>query len=161
MSNQKDKEYKGYNGTLILTNMGVIIKRGVKGFLLGGGMLRGEKTIPYSSIVAVQLKKAGMTAGYIQLTLKGGSEAKSGLFQSTTDENSINFHSAFGGNNNELFSEAKKLIEERVNAVNSPAKNSELDDLEKLATLREKGIITEEEFNAKKSKILGLRKSKK
>lgn len=154
--NQNHKEYKGYNGTLILTDTGVIIKRGAKGFLLGGGILRGDKTIPYSSIVAVQLKKAGMTAGYIQLTLKGGSEAKSGLFQSTTDENSINFHSAFGGNNNELFAEAKKLIEERINAVNSPAKNSGLDDLEKLAALKEKGIISEEEFQAKKKQLLGL-----
>jgi len=154
--NQNHKEYKGYNGTLILTDTGVIIKRGAKGFFLGGGMLRGDKTIPYSSIVAVQLKKAGMTAGYIQLTLKGGSEAKSGLFQSTTDENSINFHSAFGGNNNELFAEAKKLIEEKINAVNSPAKNSGLDDLEKLAALKEKGIINEEEFQAKKKQLLGL-----
>ena len=154
--NQNHKEYKGYNGTLILTDTGVIIKRGAKGFFLGGGMLRGDKTIPYSSIVAVQLKKAGMTAGYIQLTLKGGSEAKSGLFQSTTDENSINFHSAFGGNNNELFAEAKKLIVEKINAVNSPAKNSGLDNLEKLATLKEKGIINEEEFQAKKKQLLGL-----
>lgn len=154
--NQNHKEYKGYNGTLILTDTGVIIKRGAKGFLLGGGMLRGDKTIPYSSIVVVQLKKAGMTAGYIQLTLKGGSEAKSGLFQSTTDENSINFHSAFGGNNNELFAEAKKLIEEKINAVNSTAKNSGLDDLEKLAALKEKGIISEEEFQAKKKQLLGL-----
>lgn len=154
--NQNYKEYKGYNGTLILTDTGVIIKRGAKGFFFGGGMLRGDKTIPYSSIVAVQLKKAGMTAGYIQLTLKGGSEAKSGLFQSTTDENSINFHSGFGGKNNELFSEAKKMIEERINAVNSPAKNSGLDDLEKLAALKEKGIISEEEFQAKKKQLLGL-----
>lgn len=157
MSDNKNyKEYKGYNGTLILTDTGVIIKRGAKGFFLGGGMLRGDKTIPYSSIVAVQLKKAGMTAGYVQLTLKGGSEAKSGLFQSTTDENSINFHSAFGGNNNELFNEAKKLIEEKINAVNSPAKISGLDDLEKLAALEEKGIISEEEFQAKKKQLLGL-----
>lgn len=157
MSNdQKHKEYKGYNGTLILTDTGVIIKRGAKGFLLGGGMLRGDKTIPYSSIVAVQLKKAGMTAGYIQLTLKGGSEAKSGLFQSATDENSINFHSAFGGNNNELFADAKRLIEERINSVNSPVKNSGLDDLEKLASLKDKGIISEEEFQAKKKQLLGL-----
>lgn len=105
--NQNHKEYKGYNGTLILTDTGVIIKRGAKGFFLGGGVLRGDKTIPYSSIVAVQLKKAGITAGYIQLTPKGGSEAKSGLFQSATDENSINFHSAFGGNNNNFLMKQK------------------------------------------------------
>src|SRR3989344_4184348 len=105
--NQNHKEYKGYNGTLILTNSGVVIKRGAKGFLLGGGMLRGDKSIPYSSIVAVQLKKAGLVAGYIQITLTGGSDAKGGLLQSSLDENSINFH-AFG-KNNELFAEAKEI----------------------------------------------------
>ncbi|WP_414858413.1 SHOCT domain-containing protein [Phormidesmis priestleyi] len=34
--------------------------------------------------------------------------------------------------------------------------NSDLDQLEKLASLKEKGIISEEEFQAKKKQILGL-----
>jgi len=152
MDNKQQKEFKGYNGTLILTDTGVIIKRGIKGFLLGGGMLRGDKTIPYSSIIAVQLKKAGLTAGYIQLTLKGGSEAKAGLFQSVKDENTINFYS----NKNKDFEEAKRLIEEKISTGNFQSNKSELDELEKLAELKEKGIITEEEFNAKKKSILGL-----
>lgn len=152
MNNNDQKEFKGYNGTLILTDTGVVIKRGAKGFLLGGGMLRGDKTIPYSSIVAVQMKKAGLVAGYLQLTLKGGSEAKSGLFQSTTDENTVNFHSG----KNKIFEEAKQLIEERINESGQVRKNSDIDDLEKLAALKEKGIISEEEFNAKKKSILGL-----
>ena len=145
------KEFKGYNGTLILMDSGVIIKRGLKGFLLGGGMIRGDKTIPYSSIVAVQLKKAGLTAGYLQLTLKGGSEAKGGLFQSATDENSINFY----GGKNKLFEEARGLIEKRMGE--GPHKtSSNLDELEKLAGLKEKGIITQEEFEAKKRSLLGI-----
>lgn len=150
----EEKIYKGYNGTLVLTNSGVVIKRGAKGFLLGGGMLRGDKSIPYSSIVAVQLKKAGMTAGYLQLTLMGGSEAKGGLFQSAIDENSINFHSAFGGNNNELFAEAKEIIEKKIHQTKG--QNSDADDLEKYAQLRDKGILTEEEFQAKKKQLLGI-----
>jgi hypothetical protein len=155
MKNINQKEFRGYNGTLITTDTGVIIKRGVKGFLLGGGMLRGDKTIPYNSIVAVQLKKAGMVAGYIQLTLKGGSEAKSGLFQSTTDENSINFQA--WGNNNNLFIEAKEIIEKNIlKANNIKQENNDLNELEKLAELKEKGIINKEEFNAKKKQILGL-----
>ena len=145
------KEYKGYNGTLILTDNEVIIKRGIKGFLLGGGMLRGDKTIPYSSIVAVQLKKAGITAGYLQLTLKGGSEAKGGLLQSATDENTVNFHSG----KNKIFDEANELIKKYISTGHQKAKSS-LDDLEKLAALKEKGIITQEEFDAKKKLILGL-----
>ena len=150
------KEFKGYNGTLILTDTGVIIKRGAKGFWLGGGKLRGDKTIPYSSIIAVQLKKAGLVAGYIQLTLKGGSEAKGGLLQSVTNENTINFQA--WGKNNQLFTEAKEIIEQNIlKSQNSGHKEiSDADELEKYAKLKEKGIITEEEFNAKKKQILGL-----
>jgi len=152
----EEKIYKGYNGNLILTDTGVVLKRGTKGFLLGGGMLRGDKTIPYHSIAAVQLKKAGVVAGYIQLTLIGGSEAKSGLFQSTKDENSINFHSY--NNKNKKFAEAKMLIEERILKSRNSGfqKNSEIDDLEKLANLRDKGVISEDEFQQKKKQILGL-----
>lgn len=151
----ENKEYSGYNGTLCLTDTGIVIKRGLKGFLLGGGKLRGDKTIPYSSIVAVQLKKAGMTAGYIQLTLAGGSEAKDGLFQSTTDENSINFHAL--GKNNESFAEAKTLIEQRIGqSRGSAAPKSDAENLEKFAELRDKGIITKAEFEAKKKQLLGL-----
>lgn len=145
------KEYKGYNGTLILTDTGVIIKRGLKGILLGGGYLRGDKTIPYSSIVAVQLKKSGLTAGYLQLTLKGGSEAKAGLFQSVRDENTVNFF------NNKDFEEANTLIEQRISQTTTYRPQTEgLGDLEKLSELKEKGIITQEEFDTKKRKILGL-----
>lgn len=145
-------EYKGYNGTIILSDAGVIIKRGAKGFLLGGGMLRGDKTIPYTSIVAVQLKKAGMTAGYLQLTLKGGSEAKSGLMQSTTDENTVNFHSR----KNKDFLEAKEKIEARISQTSgSHQSRSSADELEKLAALKEKGILSQAEFDSEKAKILG------
>lgn len=146
-----NEEHKGYNGTIILTNTGVIIKRGIKGFLLGGGMLRGDKTIPYTSIVAVQLKKAGMTAGYLQLTLKGGSEAKAGLMQSASDENSINFYRS----HNDAFAKAKQQIEERISQQSGTTANS-LDDLEKLSNLKGKGVITQAEFDAKKKQLLGL-----
>lgn len=148
------KEYKGYNGFLILTDRGAIIKRGARGILLGGGFLRGEKTIPYTSIVAVQLKKAGLTAGYIQLTLAGGSESKGGLLQSTKDENSINFHKRH--KNNENFLEAKQLIEDRIGHTNGLPKVNHLQELEQLATLKQKGIITQEEFDKKKKTLLGL-----
>lgn len=154
IDNQNYKEYKGYNGSIILTDTGVIIKRGLGGVIWGGGFLRGDKTIPYKGIIAVQLKKAGMTAGYIQLTLMGGSEAKSGLFQSTTDENSINFHT--WGNSNKKFEEAKRIIEEKISKDTIPSESSSLNDLEKLAELKEKGVVTEEEFKRKKEQLLGL-----
>ena len=41
-------------------------------------------------------------------------------------------------------------------APDTKASNSGIDDLEKLADLRDKGIITPTEFEAKKKQILGL-----
>ena len=149
-----EQEYKGYNGTIIVRDQTLVIKRGTKGFLLGGGFLRGDKTIPYSSIVAVQLKKAGLVAGYIQFTLMGGSEAKSGLFQSAMDENSVNFQT-WGGANLK-FEELRKIVEEKMRESKNPMKSNSLDDIEKLAALREKGIVTEEEFQQKKKQLMGL-----
>lgn len=78
--------------------------------MLGGFMLRGDKSIPYSSIVAVQFKKAGLTAGYIQLTIRGGFEAKSGVNEAIKDENTVTFQL----NKNKLFAELKNVIEQRI-----------------------------------------------
>lgn len=51
----------------------------------------------------------------------------------------------------------KEAIEEKMRSNEKvEIKTSDLDQLEKLAELKEKGIITEEEFNAKKKQILGL-----
>jgi len=43
-----------------------------------------------------------------------------------------------------------------VSREKGEAKTLDLAQLERLAELKEKGIITEEEFNAKKKQILGL-----
>lgn len=148
-------EYKGYNGTIILTDNGVVIKRGAKGFLLGGGMLRGDKTIPYSSIVAVQCKKAGVMSGYLQLSLRGGSEAKSGVNQAVKDENTVTFQI----NKNKMFFELKERIEKKMHELSEGGQSNgsgKMDDLERLASLKEKGIISQDEFDAKKKQLLGL-----
>ena len=55
------------------------------------------------------------------------------------------------------FGKVKEAIEKKIAlAEKSETKSSNLDELEKLAGLREKGIITEGEFNAKKRQILGI-----
>jgi hypothetical protein len=160
-------EYRGQNGTILLQENALVIKRGAKGFLLGGGMLRGDKTIPYSSIVAVQFKKVGALQGYIQFTLKGGPEAQRGWKEAWEDENSVTFN--YWGDNIRKFSELKRFVEGKMGLGASPApstiivstspaagSSSSLDELEKLARLREKGIVTEEEFQLKKKQLLGL-----
>ena len=146
--------FEGRGGTLIVTETGVIIRR-------SGGLFSshgtGEKNIPYKSITAVQFKKAGLTVGFIQLTLKGGVEAKGGAFEAVTDENTVIFGTE---EKTREFERAKTIIGQRIIEANStsPVSNntSDLEQLEKLASLKEKGIVSEEEFQAKKKQILGL-----
>lgn len=53
------------------------------------------------------------------------------------------------------------ILKERIDQILASSRtgtkaSSNLDELEKLAGLKEKGIITEEEFNQKKKQLLGL-----
>jgi len=45
---------------------------------------------------------------------------------------------------------------ELINANNTIAERKSFDELERLAELKNKGVITEEDFNKKKRQILGL-----
>jgi hypothetical protein len=152
---ESNNVFEGRSGTLILTETGVIIKR-------DGGLFSNhpasEKTIPYRSITAVQFKKADLTVGFIQFTLQGGVEAKRGAFEAVTDENTVTFGTE---EKTKEFERAKSIIEQKISMANIAASSvsnssNDLEQLEKLASLRDKGIISEEEFQAKKKKILDL-----
>jgi hypothetical protein len=86
----------------------------------------------------------------------GGKEAKSGIFQATSDENTI----MFTKDNQQDFIEIKNAIEEHLfqpqNQDRNEKANLGINDLYKLAKLRDEGIITEEEFQAKKRQILDI-----
>jgi hypothetical protein len=148
--------YKGYNGNLVLTDRGVVIRRGAKGFVLQLSV-RGEKEIPYDSIVAVQFKRAGVTAGYIQLSLRGGSEAKHGLTEAVRDENTVTFQRTTA-----KLEEARDIIKSRVDATKRPSTplvaNGHSRDaaaqLSEIAALHQQGLLTEEEFLTAKTRLL-------
>ena len=119
---------------------------------------KGAKSIPFSSITAIELKKAGMmTNGYIQFTLPGGNESRGGVFAATKDENSFMFK---GGANNKRVVEIKGFIEERMGpsrqlaAPATVSPSSAADEIAKLAKLRDQGILSEEEFASAKAKLL-------
>ncbi|WP_193198158.1 SHOCT domain-containing protein [Nostoc sp. MG11] len=149
-----DNVFEGRSGTLILTETGIILKR--SGGLLSGHT-SGEKNIPYKNITAVQFKRAGFTVGFIQFTLQGAGEAKRGVFEAVTDENTVTFATE---EKTREFEIAKNIIDERIITSNSASSISQstndFEQLEKLAALRDKGIISEAEFQAKKKQILGL-----
>ena len=116
------------------------------------GANKGVKAITISSISSVQFKEAGnILSGFIQIAFSGGKESHGGRFDAVSDENSV----VFTRNQQAAFAAIRDEIRARQ-APNAPPSASSADELERFAGLRDRGIITEEEFAAKKRLILDL-----
>ena len=144
---------RGVDGQLELLRSKVRIRRiGMWGSLIHG--LRGDKEVFLDQISGVQLKKAGvMNTGFIQILFLGSQDNKGTVFEAGLDENSVTFRRR----QEPAFLAMKEAIEKRIEELRRPAPaGGSLDDLEKLAELRDRGIVTEEEFEAKKRQLLGI-----
>lgn len=160
---------KGFNGIIKLYKDKIIIERkGTMSFLTQG--LKGDKTIYLSDISSIQFKNAGtFTNGYIQFSFYGGSENKGGIFDATQDENTVMFNSAqendFIALNHQInaalsnLKKEKAELDEKSQEKLEIKKNLEISylfEIEKLAELRDRGILTEDEFTQKKKQLLGI-----
>ena len=132
-----------------------IVTAGLSGFVLKG--LKGTKTIPFLSISGIQYKEAGTWsgAGYLQFTIPGGNESRHGLFDATMDENTFMFRS-----DNERATKIKNYIETRIRELRTPQPQQAQSapsisaELEKIATLHKQGILSDDEFQQAKSRLL-------
>lgn len=120
---------------------------------------KGVKRIPVESISAIQVKPAGpVVNGFIQFTVPGGNERRSEFGRQTLDaagdENSMIFTRLQEANSISLrdaIEAAQTSRDSPVTAPNFPV----LNQLAQLAELRDSGIVTPEEFDAKKAELLG------
>lgn len=153
---------RGINGHLVLLESGIRIKRSDPLVFLTQGV-KGDKEIPFPQIASIELKRAGAFAnGYIRFSLLEGREAEGGAGDASRDENTVTFKAA----QQSAFEGIKAAIEAKVAAARTavphqphqamPQTTSYIDELEKLASLKDRGIISEEEFTAKKRQILGI-----
>lgn len=131
-----------------------ITPKGFAGLWLQG--LKGTKEIPFASIVAVQFREADvLTTGYIQFTIPGGNESTRGILAALNDENSF----SFTAKHNDLARQVKEFISAAMRGLRTPQGNpgtvSLSDELERLARLKEQGILSEDEFQSAKRKLLG------
>jgi len=128
---------QGVNGRIeLLVNTLQISRKGRFPFFTKGS----KREISLSQISAIRFKEAEPIAhGYIQI--------------SYIDENTI----MFDAEQEPSFASIKEEIDKRIEKSTKDTRHSsDLDDLEKLALLRVKGIITDDEFNVKKRQILGM-----
>ncbi|ACK93689.1 MULTISPECIES: DUF4429 domain-containing protein [Bacillus] len=140
--------------TITIDGNFIRIKR--KGFvnLMNHG-LDGEKTIDINTLTGVQMKQAGFTSGYIQFIFMGSKESKGGVFAATKDENTV----MFVKKEQKMAEEIKTYIEgilSNKGQTQVAATTSGADEILKYKELLDQGIITEEEFQAKKKQLLGI-----
>ena len=149
--NYKKSAFSTKNGYLVLTENRLYFAQ-KKGLLEKHEEMLFE--IPITNILNAKAEKEDLAYGidnFIVLYQENGQEKKA-KFQ----------HLSLGGYITGPISRASALYfsewERLINDLkNQPSQSkSNLDDLEKLNELRQKGIITQEEFEAKKRQILGI-----
>ncbi|MBP3441960.1 MAG: SHOCT domain-containing protein [Clostridia bacterium] len=120
-------------------------------------MTQGEKTIYFKDAIGVQYKPSSIADGYIQVeTAAGGMTSTSSQYGG---ENSIQFSGKDKNAEAEIVVDfIRKQIEEIKNA---PAGGviqqvSPAEELKKFKELFDMGVISQEEFDAKKKQLLGL-----
>ncbi len=115
---------------------------------------RGEKSIPIKSITAIQFKDPSLTAGYIQFAYSGSSESKGGVFDAVKDENTV----LFAKKELKQAKELVDLIESKRHASSAPQITavSSADEILKMKELLDAGVLTQDEFDAKKKQLLGI-----
>lgn len=145
---------KGVNGQITFDGQAVIITR--EGFFGRVGHGRGEKHLNVKSIGSVQIKPAtSLVNGFIQFAVSGeSSKASTGLGRSNDaaqDENAVIFVKKHAAD----FEAIRAAVLAAQHSTPAPAAAPDLaDQIAKLASLRDAGVLTEEEFTTKKADLL-------
>lgn len=111
----------------------------------------GTKRVPVSNITAVNWKEPGSwTVGFLELSILGEKAAPAYASPNVQNQNRLSFENA------ELpkFAALRDWIQERIGKSGTPV-SSAADELTKLAALLREGLITQQEFDSQKAKLLG------
>jgi hypothetical protein len=155
-------EANGVGGQVHFDDTYVTIER--KGFLARAVVGKGDKRIPLASIVSVQWKPAGsLVNGFIQFETAGSggtrSRAGSQTFDAGKDENSV----VFNKKQSPEFERLRSAVESAIAALHDlrrqqqAAPTSLADELTKLASLVQQGLLSPQEFEAQKARLLSGR----
>lgn len=136
---------------IVVTDKRVIILKAGK--FTGAGFFGAKaKSFPYNQITSVDLRIATL-GGHLQLTTAGSDEIKAKKITDIREsENAISFDRA----NRENMKAVAELIRSRLGKTESTASSSGsvADELKKLAELKSQGILSDEEFESAKKRLL-------
>ena len=143
----------GVSGRLVLFRNVVRIQRfGLLGFLRRAS--RVEQDIVIAQIKSIRFGRAGFLGnGYIEFDIEDD-DVPGGTKASGAGELAVSFRPG----QQKAFEAFRSALEERIHSLSrmpTPA-TTDLDELEKLASLRDRKVITEEEFARKKRQLLGF-----
>jgi hypothetical protein len=154
-------ELKGQNGILYICEEYIEISRkSFGGFISQGG--KGNRKFYYSDINSIEYKTPTLLGnGYFKV-IAGGTQdidAKVGIISSSMnsmkDPNTVilrAFKKAVSQKCNEAYEIAMNQL--KSNKSSTPAATSNLDELKKLGELLSSGVLTQDEFNQEKRKLL-------
>lgn len=153
---------EGTNGTLNVYDECVEIVRSRSMFNLGGGI--GDKRFFFSNIISIEFKEFGLLSGngYMQF-ISAGTQAVEvinmgvhTMRREAMRAPNVIFWVGYG--RNKKFRQAYEFInnkmEETHSTVSSSAVTSISDEIERLSCLKDKGILSQEEFASAKEKLL-------
>lgn len=127
-----------------------ITRKGSLNFMNQG--IKGAKTIPLKSVTSIQIKRPGMTNGYIQFGVLGGLESRAGVFNATQDENTVMFSKKYYDDMLNLKENIESIIFSK--SSDDHAVSSVADELLKLKQLLDADVLTKDEFEQQKIKLL-------
>ncbi|PPH99745.1 hypothetical protein C5C95_06270 [Rathayibacter sp. AY1B7] len=151
-----DISFKGSNGAMTFDGRSISITRKGLGAAVFSGARGTEKQLPIAVVSSIQYKKGGLTVGYIQLTVPGDAQKKfAGKTQTIQqDENAVTFYSKQNDEAKQFAEAVNEAIHAAHQGTAAPAAPDLADQLQKLAGLRDAGVLTEDEFAAKKAELL-------
>lgn len=144
-------ELKVYEDHCVLT-----AKKNAVSLLITKKFFVGDKKFYYSDLTSVQFRDPGMiTDGYMEFEYPGShSGNSSGAY---TSENAIAFTKNDLDKMKEIYNYIDGKIREYKNKGNGTVQQlSSADELKKFKELLDAGIITQDEFDAKKKELLGI-----
>ena len=148
----RGRRMKVYEDKCIITTVAGV------GSFITGNVSDGEKTIYFSDVLSVQFKRSNLQLGYLQLETASATMNNKG--DNFFNENSFTFDADLDGIMEEVQNFVKQKVDEAKKQKNAPvmvaSATSNADELKKFKELLDLGVISQEEFDAKKKQLLGL-----
>lgn len=126
--------------------------KGLNNIMSFGGKI--SKKIFLNQFSGVQIKNPGLTNGFLQFIFSGSNESKGKINDAIKDENTI----LFSKSELPMALEIQRVIEESISKnksySNSQTSSNSVEKLKELKYLLDSDLISFEEFEAKKKKII-------